>query len=136
MGQSGEVARLDLPARIPHELGSTVTARYQAERGMPGLSTLTFWGGGVPCALLGAGFLTAGIVSSVSEPDASGSTDRDLTGFYFGASAMFFVYTGAATWWYLWSHPASFDTVAEGAATARALPPKLLVGPGFVSGTF
>jgi len=39
----GSTDRLDIPARLPYSPGAHAVADYRAERGLPFLSTLTFW---------------------------------------------------------------------------------------------
>jgi hypothetical protein len=100
----GGHAHIDLPARLPYSPGTHVVADYQGERGNPLLSTLTFWGLGVPAAIGGAvsmGFGAAGV---------GNDSTTNISGFWIGSGVMFLAVAGAAAWWYFWSHPSSFDT--------------------------
>jgi hypothetical protein len=104
IGGTGGLAHIDLPARLPYSPGTHVVADYHAERGQPFLSALTFWGLGVPAAIGGAVSVSFGLAGVGNE----GS--NNLSGFWIGSGIMFLAVAGAATWWWLWSHPASFDT--------------------------
>lgn len=119
-----DLAHLDVPVRLTHPAGTRVTASYQAERGAPLLSKLTFWFYGVPTAVLGTGMIVGG---------AAGAFNRDgqqsLGGFFVLSGVIFLGVSAASTWWYLWSHPASLDTKATGVTSVG-------VGPGFLRGTF
>jgi hypothetical protein len=101
--RSGGTARVEIPARLPHAPGSHVVADYRGERGQPLLSTLAFWGVGAPTGVLGA--VGIGLGAAVSDPAVS-----DQRGFWIGSGIFFLAIAGASTWWYLWSHSASFDT--------------------------
>jgi hypothetical protein len=120
-----DVAHLEVPVRLTHPAGSRVTADYQAERGSPLLSKLTFWLYGVPTGVLGAGMLVGGAAGAF-EREGQSST----RGFFVLSGALFLGVSAAATWWFLWSHPASFETKSPGNAAA------IRVGPGFVTGSF
>jgi hypothetical protein len=105
---------IDLPSRMPYPPGTHVVADYRGERGMPFLSTLTFYGLGVPAAIGGAVSVSFGIAGVGNEGGTS------LSGFWIGAGVFYLAVAGAATWWWLWSHPASFDT--HEATGARLVP--------------
>jgi hypothetical protein len=107
----GSTDHLDIPARLPYSPGSRAVAEYRAERGAPFLSTLTFWGLGVPAAIGGAVAVSFGIagVGNDSNPQPSGT---NLSGFWIGSGVLYLAIAGATAWWYFWSHPASFDTHA------------------------
>jgi hypothetical protein len=121
---SGSVAHIDLPARLPYAPGTHVVADYRDERGQPLLSTLTFWGLGVPAAIGGAVAISFGAAGVGNDGTINES------GFWIGSGVMFLAVAGAATWWYLWSHPASFDTHVGAAAAAAHFT------PGGVAGSF
>ncbi|HEX8795053.1 MAG TPA: hypothetical protein VF765_29100 [Polyangiaceae bacterium] len=105
-GSGGSTDHLDLPARLPYSPGSRAVADYRAERGAPFLSTLTFWGLGVPAAIGGAVAVSFGI------GNVGGTSDQSLSGFWIGTGILYLAIAGATAWWYFWSHPASFDTHA------------------------
>ncbi|HTQ42911.1 MAG TPA: hypothetical protein VMI75_09180, partial [Polyangiaceae bacterium] len=102
----GSTDRLDIPARLPYSPGAHAVADYRAERGLPFLSTLTFWGLGVPAAIGGVVATSFGIADSTS-----GNGDQ-LSGFLIGTGIFYLAIAGASAWWYFWSHSASFDTHA------------------------
>jgi hypothetical protein len=122
---AGGLTHIDLPARLPYAAGTRTVADYRGERGNPLLSTLTFWGLGVPAAVGGAVTVAFGIAG------VGNDNNVDLRGFWIGSGIMFLAVAGAATWWYLWSHPSSFDT-----HEAQGAPASLSVGPGGVGGSF
>jgi hypothetical protein len=109
----GGYAHLDLPARLPYAAGSHVVADYRGERGHPMLSTLTFWGLGVPAAIGGAVSVSFGVAG------VGNDSTTNLSGFWIGSGIMFLAVAGAAAWWYFWSHPSSFDTHSAGAASTE-----------------
>jgi hypothetical protein len=111
---SGGYSHLDLPARLPYAPGAHVVADYHGERGTPTLSTITFWGLGAPAGVAGAISIIMGVAG------VGNDSTTNLTGFWVGSGVMFLAIGGAATWWYLWSRPASFDS-HEG-TTARLVP--------------
>jgi hypothetical protein len=128
-GGGGGIAHIDLPARFPYAPGSHVVADYRAERGNPFLSTLTFWGLGVPAAIGGAVAVSFGIAGVGNT--SSGTTSDNLSGFWIGSGIMFLAVAGASAFWYFWSHPGSFDThSAEPEATG------VRIGPSGLSGSF
>jgi hypothetical protein len=100
----GGHAHIDLPARLPYSPGTQVVADYQGERGNPLLSTLTFWGLGVPAAIGGA------VAVSFGAAGVGNDGTTNISGFWIGSGVMFLAVAGAAAWWYSWSHPSSFDT--------------------------
>lgn len=100
----GSTDHLDIPARLPHAPGSHATADYQAERGAPFLSKLTFWGLGVPAAIGGV------VAASFGAADLAGGNSDNFGGFLIGTGVLYLAIAGATAWWYFWSHPASFDT--------------------------
>jgi len=102
----GSTEHLDIPARLPYSPGAHATADYRAERGAPFLSTLTFWGLGVPAAIGGAVAVSFGIA------DVGGTSSDNLSGFWIGTGVLYLAIAGATAWWYFWSHPANFDTHA------------------------
>lgn len=103
----GSHAHVDLPARLPYSPGTHVVADYQGERGHPLLSTLTFYGLGLPAAIGGAVCLGFGAAGEGNDAHSN------LSGFWYGSSIMYLAVAGAAAWWYFWSHPSSFDTHAQ-----------------------
>jgi hypothetical protein len=131
--------RVEIPARLGHAPGSRVTAEYRAERGQPLLSKLTFYGVGLPSAALGAVMLGFGLFGDAcdrSDPSCDGNPFAG--GFGIGLSVMYLSFAGASYWWFAYSHPASFETRADAGSLARGrtAQPALLLGPGFVRGTF
>ncbi len=107
----GSTEHLDIPARLPYAPGSRAVADYRAERGAPFLSTLTFWGLGVPAAIGGAVAVSFGIAGVGNDSGTSGQNNgTNLSGFWIGTGIFYLAIAGAAAWWYFWSHPASFDT--------------------------
>jgi hypothetical protein len=102
--RAGGTARVEIPARLPYAPGSHVVADYQGDRGQPFLSTLTFWGMGVPSGIAGAITLGMGAAGVGNEPN------YDIRGLWIGTGVFLLAVAGVSTWWYLWSHPASFDT--------------------------
>jgi len=135
-GPGASVDRVELPARLPFEPGSHVTASYRAERGSPLLSKLAFYGMGIPAAVGGLVTLGLGIAASTSDdPD-----DRDKATFWFIGTGMYLGAAAGTFWWFSWSHEASFEAKEQKAAGASTpLEPRAAgigVGPGFVSGTF
>lgn len=121
-GNGYSLARVDVPARLPHAPRSHAVATYRAERGSPYLSSLTFYGLGVPSAV-GGTILIGLAAGGMFKPDDPDRNDR--TGFVLGAGAMYLGIAGATLGWWLWSHPAGIET----RATVR-------VGPTGVSGSF
>jgi hypothetical protein len=105
--EGGGHVKIDLPARLPYSPGTHVVADYQGERGAPLLSTLTFYGLGIPAALGGAACIGLGAAGTGNDAGSN------LSGFWYGSSVMYFAIAAAATWWYFWSHPSSFDTHAQ-----------------------
>jgi hypothetical protein len=126
----GDVSRVDVPARLPYAPGSQVVADYRGTRGSPFLSTLTFWGVGVEAAIGGAVAISFGVAN------VGGTSDQSLTGFWIGSGVMFLAIAGASTWWWLWSHPASFDAHSASSTATGTARPTLRLGPGGVWGTF
>lgn len=132
-----DVARVELPSRLPFENGSNVTASYRAERGSPFWSKLTFYGLGIPMAALSIFAIGMGISSANSDEE----TTRDNSGFWYGISAFYLATAAGTYWWFAWSHDASFDAKPVGSAAGARRPraatgPSLRLGPGFVSGSF
>ena len=130
---SGEIATVKLPDRFVEPVGSSVGARYQAERGSPFWSTLTFYGFGIPVTIGGAIFLVLGITGDdcdISDPNC----DRDPFAGAFGiiSGSLWLAMGGVSAYWYFWSHPARFETVPAGSQNARRSgAPSLAVGqPG------
>ncbi|MBX3127003.1 MAG: hypothetical protein KF718_09815 [Polyangiaceae bacterium] len=127
----GGLVRVDLPARFEHEPGSHVVARYQAERGSPFLSTLTFYGLGIPAAIGSLVTLGFGIAEASSDDPDSKET------FFFLAAGM---YGGAALGsflWYDYSRNSKLELVSPRQAKATAAPgPVVRVGPTGVFGSF
>lgn len=121
-GNGYELARIDLPARLPHAPHSHAIASYRAERGHPFLSSLTFYGLGLPAAV--GGTLLLGLAAGGTFKDDS-PNGHDRTGFVVGASMMYLGVAGATLGWWLWSHPAGFETRAA-----------VRVGPTGISGSF
>jgi len=134
-----DVARIDLPARLPLPAGRSGEVQYRAERGSPLWSKLAFYGLGIPAVGLTAFAVGMGISASNSDDP----TDHDRAGFWYGI-AVFYAASAAGTyWWFAWSHDASFDAQPAGSASAirgrrsrAASTPTVTLGPGFVSGTF
>jgi hypothetical protein len=118
--------RIDVPNELPHTPGSHVSADYTPERGQPFWSKLAFYGLGLPCAFVG----TIAVVFA--------ATDNENGGFWAGASVMYFSIAAATTVWFLYSRPTTFDTYTahSGATWQRPAPPPVMLGPGFVQGTF
>jgi hypothetical protein len=114
----GSHAHVDLPARLPYSTGTKVVADYQGERGLPLLSTITFYGLGIPAGIGGAVAMSFGIAG------VGNDSTNNLSGFWIGSGIMYLAVAGAATWWWLWSHPSSFDTHAAAPAAS------LRIGPG------
>jgi hypothetical protein len=119
-------ARIDVPHELPHTAGSQVSAEYATERGQPFWSKLGFYGLGLPCAFVG----TIAVIFA--------ATEDDNNGFWAGASVMYFSIAAATTVWFLYSRPTKFDTyTARSSGTwQQPSPPPLMLGPGFVQGTF
>lgn len=112
--------RIDVPNELPHDPGTRVMANYAPERGSPMLSTVTFFGLGLPLGVAAVANLAVGLAVS------------DNRGFFLGASAFFAVGAAASTWWYYYSHPATFTTYVDPGQRAAGV----RFGPGYVKGTF
>lgn len=117
-----DLARVELPARLPHAAHSHAMASYRAERGQPFWSALAFYGVGLPAAVGGSILLGLAAGGTFKDDEPGG---RDRTGFAVTASAMYLGVAGATLGWWLWSHPAGFETRAA-----------VRVGPTGVSGSF
>jgi hypothetical protein len=125
-----DLARLDLPPRLPFEPGSRAVASYRADRGSPFLSKLTFYGLGIPTAAMSMVALGLGISASRS----TDSHDRDRASFWYTASGVYFGTAVASIWWFVWSHDARLELRPQGQASSAA--PSFFVAPGWVHGTF
>lgn len=123
----GQGTRLDIPARLPFDPGTEAVATYRAERGMPFLSKLTFYGLGIPAAV--GGSIALGFALAGSGQDGHGD---DLRGFLFGASGLY-LGTAIGTYaWFAWSHDAKLELLPSRPNVTGAV----YFGPGFVSGRF
>ena len=113
------------PRACPTPRARTSWPTTTPSAGAPFLSTLTFWGLGVPAAVGGVLTISFGAAGVGNTPQFN------ETGFFIGTGVMFLAIAGVSAWWYFWSHPASFDTHA-GTATSTGL----RLGPGGVEGAF
>ena len=119
-GNGFDLARVEIPARLPHPPESHVTASYRAERGHPFLSSLTFYGVGVPAAI--GGTIVLGLAAAgTGKDDRADGTGHDRTGFLVGAGVFYLAIAGASLGWWMYSHPAGFET--SGARTGVRVTP-------------
>jgi hypothetical protein len=134
---SGDIAIVKLPDRFVEPVGSTVSARYAAERGNPFWSTLTFYGVGIPTAILGTVLLVLGLTGEECDIRDTQCDDTPFAGAagIIGGS-VYLVAAGATAYWYFWSHPARFETVRPGEKSAKSSRPSIAIGPTSVRGSF
>ncbi len=131
------LAEIELPAKLTLNPGSRATATYQAERGEPFLSSLTFYFVGLPTAAVAVGFgIWGGTTVGKECEDASGRPDDCFpsAGMLFATAAINALMSGAALGWYLYSHEA--DLTITPTSSGRSHAPTLGFGPGWVHGTF
>jgi hypothetical protein len=132
------LAEIELPAKLRFESGSSVRAQYQAERGSPLLSTLSFYFVGLPTAAIAVGFGIWGATEVGCEESADGR-ERCFpsAGILFTTAGMMALMSGASTFWYLYSHEADLTLTPASSGSARRSPePRVVVGPGMLFGTF
>ncbi len=132
------LAEIELPAKLSFESGSSVRAEYQAERGSPLLSTLSFYFVGLPTAAIAVGFGIWG-ATEVGCEESADRTERCFpsAGILFTTAGMMALMSGASTFWYLYSHEADLTLTPASSASARRAPePSVVIGPGMLFGTF
>ncbi len=137
-----ELAVLQLPRAFPHQVGSSVTAEYQTQRGNPTLSKWVFYGAGIPMGAMGVGFTTWGIVQATRTcRDTFDETKVEScfpsAGFLIGYGAFALAAAGGTAWWYLHSREEKFNTYENLPKSATEEPSvKIMLGPGGVAGVF
>ncbi len=138
-----DLAILKLPQSFPHRVGSSVTAEYQTQRGMPTLAKWTFYGAGIPMAAMGVGFMTWGIVQATRTchntfDDSKVESCFPPAAFLIGYAAFALAAAGGSAWWFMQSREEKFNTYENlPKSSGSSEPPvKIMVGPGGVAGVF
>ncbi len=134
-GDDTSIEVVKLPDRFSQGAGGTAYGTYAAERGSPLWSTISFYGLGIPAAIGGVIVLSLGIFGDDcdrSDPDCDPTPFAGAAGIIGGT--MYLSVAGATAYWYLWSHPARFET--HPTRRARSGSPQVVLGPTGVGGTF
>lgn len=137
----GSVEQVAVPAALPFEPGASVDVDFEPESGSPLLSKLAFYGVGVPAGVLGGVFLIWGGVQALSGPSAcedepGGCSGFDSPGTKLGIGAFYASASLATFIWFSVSNDERFEMRRSGSGPRASRAPRLMLGPGFVSGTF